>query len=41
MGDEISFPMVRYMNPINRMVPIFAICILYIMPLPVAARSKA
>jgi len=30
MGDEISFTMVRYMNPINRMVPIFAICIIYI-----------
>ena len=28
MGDEISFAMVRYMNPINRMVPIFVISIL-------------
>jgi len=28
IGDEISFTMVRYMNPMNRMVPIFAIFIL-------------
>jgi hypothetical protein len=28
MGDEMSFTMVRYMNSINRMVPIFAIYIL-------------
>ena len=27
MGDEISFTMVRYMNPNNGMVPIFAISI--------------
>jgi hypothetical protein len=30
MGDEISFTVVRYMNSRNGMVPIFAICILYI-----------
>ena len=29
MGEEISFTMVRYMNPINRMVPIFVTCMLY------------
>jgi len=30
MGDEISFTMVRCMNSIDGMEPIFAICILYI-----------
>ena len=30
MGEEISFTMVRYMNPNNRMVLIFVICIVYI-----------
>jgi len=28
MGDEISFTMVRYINSISRMVPIFVIYIL-------------
>jgi len=29
VGDEISFTMVRYMNSLNRMVPIFVISIPY------------
>jgi hypothetical protein len=28
MGDKILFTIIKYMNPINRIVPIFAICIL-------------
>jgi len=28
MGDKVSFTVVKYMNSINRMVPIFAIHVL-------------